>query len=855
MAEKAKAKEKVEDVLREVYAALSSKLNAAFPEFGWKKVAEGEWVATDRDFTKRTFDARPDRVVCNRPHNFYVHGGGPTSWLAYVNGGEFPRGAEWWKALRSLAEKAGMDLSRFEEREASPEERERAEKSARRAALLEAFGHLSREELREDAPARAYLHERGFTDAEIADQALGVCPSAEEVRDYLTRPPLSFGVEEVREAGLLPPAFDSGTAKVNDWPGRVVGPLRDRDGTLRNFWARDTSGAADPGSKYLYLAGAPKGELVAFGLDHALRHGGKADLVLVEGVLDMVRLHARGFGNAAALGGTTLSTDGFEKLRSFGVKKVTLALDNDGPGRAGALVSAENAAKSRKAPKVYVLDPGELEEAKDPDEFVQKNGAEAFRQLLKRSPPGATFRALAALGSVSPSSPDHERREAVGRVLDLVAGLRGEDAALEEEDALRVAAERTGYSVEALAEVAKSRGERAEKDAADKALGRVLRDAQEALRAESGSSFEIAEALAEHAAKIRPSRIADPPAFSVDGLLRETRDLPDGKRTGWASLDAAEVVFRPGEFGIVAARTGHAKTTFLVALLLQWLEAENADPDERLVFYSHEEPTVRIFHRLLASLTAKAAIAFGGDSDGAWSSVSLAEEIRGREVRYRGDPDYLRSAQDQLRRWEDRLLVVHRPAWDADEIAAHARRVAEGRKVGAVLVDYLQRVPPPALARGRNYDRRDMEVSAIGREFKAISEALSAPVVAGAQINRDAAKNVDPSKFGESYADATSEIRKGRPELHHLREGGSEQEADVVLGLLNYAADYKQDTETEPPPKVTLLEVGVLKNRFGGGVGRWCPLAFEGRYTFVREPEEREKASLRVETKRKKRGE
>jgi hypothetical protein len=54
--------------------------------------------------------------------------------------------------------------------------------------------------------------------------------------------------------------------------------------------------------------------------------------------------------------------------------------------------------------------------------------------------------------------------------------------------------------------------------------------------------------------------------------------------------------------------------------------------------------------------------------------------------------------------------------------------------------------------------------------------------VTGAQINREAipegyAKNMNNA----SYESAKDTILKARPELHHLREGGSEQEAISFL--------------------------------------------------------------------------
>jgi len=293
-------------------------------------------------------------------------------------------------------------------------------------------------------------------------------------------------------------------------------------------------------------------------------------------------------------------------------------------------------------------------------------------------------------------------------------------------------------------------------------------------------------------------------------------------------LDDLGVRFNPGELSLLGARTGHAKTAALVGLIRNWL-----DVDEKgvLVFYSMEEPEVPIFHRLLSLLTA--------DAGHGWTADDIRYWFQGDSTRNYPSPEDLEKAQARLRELEDRLFVVWRPSWTTEKIEAHLHDLADSHDVAAVLVDYLQRIPPTEDTRN---DRRDIQVSAIARRFKTLSVDFSVPVIAGAQINREAVKGVLEKKnlHGKSYEEAMETIRKARPRLHHLREGGSEQEADLVLGLLNYRADYETNEEDERiegltvPPK-TDLDVGILKNRTGD-VGRWARLKFEGRFRLIRDP-------------------
>jgi len=351
--------------------ALFTCLDVAFPEFGWRGDASG-WVATNREHTKSLPGGpRPERVVCHWASGFFVYGEGYTAWTTYVNGGTWPTREVFREVVKKLADLAGVNCP---EREWSPEELKRAEERDRRASLLETFWGLTRDALEgeEGAEARDYLERRGLS---AAAPGLGFLPSVEKARaDIKAR---GFSNDEVTASGVLN----------REWEGRLIIPWRDRWGNLATFAARALPGKKDNGKKYLYLAGVEKAPLVAFGLDVALHK--KADpLVLVEGLLDVVGLHALGFSNVAAIGGAggDMTSDKWKGLAAFGVSRVVLALDNDEAGRAGTLKALENVRKVRNGgnvPVVDVLQPELLAPYKDPDELVREKELDAFRELLK----------------------------------------------------------------------------------------------------------------------------------------------------------------------------------------------------------------------------------------------------------------------------------------------------------------------------------------------------------------------------------------------------------------------------------------------------------------------------------------
>src|SRR5213596_289117 len=90
-----------------VLPALVERLDHAFPEFGWRRDARG-WVATNEQHTHALLGVRAARVIAHgpAPPGFLVHGGDPIHWTAYVNGGSVPRGSDFVRAVRELAERA-----------------------------------------------------------------------------------------------------------------------------------------------------------------------------------------------------------------------------------------------------------------------------------------------------------------------------------------------------------------------------------------------------------------------------------------------------------------------------------------------------------------------------------------------------------------------------------------------------------------------------------------------------------------------------------------------------------------------------------------------------------------------------
>lgn len=414
-----------------VLPALAERLDAAFPEFGWRRDARG-WVATNQEMTHRLLGVRADRVVAHgpAPRGFLVHGADPVLWTAYLNNGLVPRGADFVRTVETLAERAGVDTAPLEHRR--PKDR--------KEELLDQFFERARKELASERgeAARSYLESRGLASNAVLESGLGLVPS-DTAAELMRR---EFTPEEIEGSGLIAD---------RRWTGRICGAWRSEQGTIRTLWARAIDEAEGRDSKYLYLRGARRTGLPPYGLSDVLRLpvSERRDLVIVEGLLDIHHLRSRGVANVVALGGTAADAATFERLAQLGFERITLCLDRDGPGRIAAGRAIDRAVRAKVSPTLLVLDPKHLAPAKDPDSFVRLRGVDAWLEAVGKRECAIGWRARELLMGVTPQSQALLRRDALARSGTWLGSLPGRYA-LEQEDAVHSVSARCGYSAQAV---------------------------------------------------------------------------------------------------------------------------------------------------------------------------------------------------------------------------------------------------------------------------------------------------------------------------------------------------------------------------------------------------------------------
>ncbi len=282
-------------------------------------------------------------------------------------------------AIKFLADRSGMKM---------PENRKENDQTSRlRMRILEA----NREAARlyhaalyrpEGKVALDYYHSRGYTDATIKHFGLGFAPPGwDYLRDALRAK--GFKDEELIAAFLTARGRNGGTYDV--FRNRVMIPIIDIRGNVVGFGGRVLD---DSKPKYINTEGT-----LAFSKSHNLfalnfaKNTGR-ELNLCEGYMDVIAMHQAGFTNTVAALGTSFPEEQMQLIARY-ADRINLIFDADGAGQKATRRAIDNLRRTGLDVRVVTIPDG-----KDPDEFIKKNGASAFKLLLDRSANAVEHRLL-----------------------------------------------------------------------------------------------------------------------------------------------------------------------------------------------------------------------------------------------------------------------------------------------------------------------------------------------------------------------------------------------------------------------------------------------------------------------------
>ncbi|QAY66292.1 DNA primase [Paenibacillus protaetiae] len=328
----------------------------------------------------------PSFTVTPELQIFHCYGCGKSGtvirFIEEIEGFSFP------EAVQFLAEEAGIPVTWADRDRDKP-----SEADMERGKMLEAHElaaklyHYLLLNTTHGAEALQYLRNRGISDKLINQFSIGYAPPQwDTLARFLTA--RKFDPQLLERAGLLS-AKNDGSGHVDRFRGRLMFPIWDRDGKVTAFAGR-VIGEGQP--KYL---NSPETALFTKSRTLYNLHQAKASIrkskqvVLFEGYMDIIKAWYAGVHNGVATMGTALTEEHCAVLKRS-AEEIIVCYDGDDAGQAAALKSIAMLEKAGLKVMVSMLPKG-----KDPDEYIEEYGPEAFvREAIGQAVSATKFKLI-----------------------------------------------------------------------------------------------------------------------------------------------------------------------------------------------------------------------------------------------------------------------------------------------------------------------------------------------------------------------------------------------------------------------------------------------------------------------------
>lgn len=229
----------------------------------------------------------------------------------------------------------------------------------------------------ESRTALNYLANRGLDTDLIKEHRLGYAPAKwSELYEFLKEK--NYSDEDLLTLGLIKKNEEG---RIYDtFRNRIIFPIYSISNRIIAFGGR-TLEKDNSTPKYINSPDTPifkKGKNI-YGIERAVNIRNKNYSILMEGYMDVLSANIFDFDTSVAPLGTALTVEQAQLIKRYS-SNILLCFDTDKAGKT-ATERASFILKSQGF-NIRVLD---FENAKDPDEYLRKNGKEAFLEVVKNS--------------------------------------------------------------------------------------------------------------------------------------------------------------------------------------------------------------------------------------------------------------------------------------------------------------------------------------------------------------------------------------------------------------------------------------------------------------------------------------
>lgn len=267
------------------------------------------------------------------------------------------------EALDILGKRAGINLNIKEEKKDSPY---KELYDIYNIALSYYKNNLNS---KEGETARKYLNERKLDKETIDYFDIGLSINGGLVGSLSKK----YSAQKLKDIGLM-------SANGNDlFRNRIMFTLKDNEGNPVGFSAR----IYDKNSNEPKYINTPETVIFKKGSIFYNYHRAKDfirkkhEIIISEGQMEIIRMHTIGIDNAVALMGTSFTKEHLNIIKNLKCK-VVLNLDQDEAGKNATITIGEMLVKEGIVPEVIIFSG-----SKDADEYIIKNGQEAFMNAYK----------------------------------------------------------------------------------------------------------------------------------------------------------------------------------------------------------------------------------------------------------------------------------------------------------------------------------------------------------------------------------------------------------------------------------------------------------------------------------------
>lgn len=337
-------------------------------------------------------------------------------------------------AIKYLAQRAGMELP--DEVDDAKLRQERAVKE-RLYAACKAAAMFYHEMLisPKGKIAQQYLAKRGIDGAVATKFGLGYAPPGwDNLLSHLMKK--GFSQKELISAGLAVQGNKEGSC-YDAYRDRIIFPIINTYKRVLGFGAR-TMGDDIP--KYLNTGDTPifnkRNNLYAINLQKGEHN---ADLIMVEGYMDVISLYKAGVKNAVASLGTALTQQQARLIKRF-VSRVYISYDGDSAGQNATLRGLDILSKEGLEVRVIVIPDG-----MDPDDYARKYGGEEYLSLKDKAITLNAFKLDSLMNGLDMNTADGREEYA-----KKACGLLSELQPVEQERYIPTVSRRTGLSADTI---------------------------------------------------------------------------------------------------------------------------------------------------------------------------------------------------------------------------------------------------------------------------------------------------------------------------------------------------------------------------------------------------------------------